>query len=55
MQTSSIIRPTTLLIIVLATVLTGCQATGKFNRSATPAGATADPGGGGGGGGGGAY
>lgn len=52
MQTRSIVRPITLLIVVLATVLAGCQATGKSNRSGTAAGATADPGGGGGGGGG---
>ena len=53
MQTRSIVRPITLLILVLATLLAGCQATGKSSRSGTVPGATADPGGGGGGGGGG--
>ena len=53
MQTRSIVRPITLLIPVLATLLAGCQATGKSSRSGTAPGATADPGGGGGGGGGG--
>ena len=52
MQTRSIVRPITLLIVVLATLLAGCQATGRSVRSGSPAGATADPGGGGGAGGG---
>jgi hypothetical protein len=53
MQTRSIFRPIILLIVVMATLLAGCQNMGKSNRSGTAAGATADPGGGGGGGGGG--
>ena len=53
MQTRSIVRPITLLIVVLATLLAGCQTTGRSARSGTAAGASADPGGGGGGGGGG--
>ena len=49
MQKRSIVRPITLLIVVLATVLAGCQATGKSSRSGSPASTTGDPGGGGGG------
>jgi hypothetical protein len=52
MQTRSFVRPITLLIVVLATLLAGCQSTGKFSRSGPASGATADPGGGGGAGGG---
>ena len=51
----SIVRALTLLAVVLASTLAGCQSTGRSVNNGTAPGTTANPGGGGGGGGGGAY